>query len=37
MLAGMRVWNDGDLLKVVSMQVSCEVGGVFPVREYEDI
>ena len=36
MLDGMRVWDCGDLLDVGGMQVSCEVGCVFPIGEYEE-
>ena len=36
MLGSVRVWECGDVLYVVSVQVSCEVGSVFPIGEYED-
>ena len=36
MLAGMRVGDCGDLLDVVGVKVSREVGSVFPIGEYED-
>ncbi len=32
----MRVWDCGDILHIVGVKVSCEIGGVFPVGEYED-
>ncbi len=36
MLSGIRVWNRGDVLHVVDVYISCEVGGVFQIGEYED-
>ena len=35
-MGGMRVWNCGDVLNVVGVYISCEVGIVFPIEEYED-
>ena len=35
-LGSMRVWDCGDVLHVVGVYISCEVGGLFPIGEYDD-
>ena len=35
-LVGMRVWECGDLLDVGGVYISCKIGCVFPIWEYED-
>jgi hypothetical protein len=35
-LGSMRVWDCGDVLYVVGVHISCEVGSVFPNGEHKD-
>ena len=35
-LGSMRVWDCGNVLYVVGVYVSFEVGSVFPIGEYKD-
>ena len=36
MSGSMRVWYCDDVLTVVGVEISCEIGCVFPSGEYED-
>ncbi len=35
MLGCVYVWYCGNVLDVIGMKISCKVGCVFPIREYE--
>ena len=35
-MGSMRVWYCGDVMTVVGVQISCEIGCVFPIEKYED-